>query len=61
MTELAGIVLYNVSDLSKFLNVSKFTANKLCRERNIKAIKVGKEWRITKEALEAYLKLKVVR
>lgn len=58
MTELAQIKLYDINDLANFLNISRFTANKLCRERIIKAIKVGKEWKITQEALETYLKVK---
>ena len=58
MTELAQIKLYDINDLANFLNISRFTANKLCRERTIKAIKVGKEWKITQEALETYLKLR---
>lgn len=58
MTELAQIKLYDITDLANFLNISRFTANKLCRERTIKAIKVGKEWKVTQEALETYLKLR---
>lgn len=61
MTELAEITLYDVNDLCKFLDMSKQTANKLCRERRIKAIKVGKEWKVTKEALEEFLKLQKTR
>jgi excisionase family DNA binding protein len=44
--------------LLKFLNISRYTANKLCREGRIKAIKVGSDWKVTKEALEKYLKIK---
>lgn len=58
MTELAQIKLYDIKDLANFLNISRFTANKLCRERTIKAVKVGKEWKVTQEALENYLKIK---
>ena len=58
MTELAEIKLYDIDDLCNFLNISKFTANKICRERKINAVKVGKEWKVTKEALEKYLKIK---
>ena len=58
MTELAQIELYDINDLANFLNISRFTANKLCRERTIKAVKVGKEWKVTQEALENYLKIK---
>ncbi len=58
MTELAQITLYDINDICNFLSISRFTANKLCRERRIKAIKVGKEWKATKEALEIYLHIK---
>ena len=61
MTELAEITLYDIEDLCKFLDISRFTANKLCRERRIKAIKVGKEWKITKEALEQYFGVNKLR
>ena len=58
MTELAEITLYDINDICNFLSISRFTANKLCRERRIKAVKVGKEWKATKEALEVYLKIR---
>ena len=58
MTELADIILYDITDVCKFLNITRHTANKLCAENRIKAIKVGREWKITKEALEKYLKIK---
>lgn len=61
MTELAEITLYDIDELCKFLNMSKYTANKLCREREIKAVKVGKVWKITKDALEEYLKISKMR
>ena len=61
MTELADITLYDIDDLMKFLSISRYTANKLCREGRIKATKVGSDWRITKEALEKYLKIKKER
>lgn len=58
MTELAEIKLYTAEELANFLGVATWTANKLCRERRIKAIKVGKEWRVTQNALEEYLKIR---
>lgn len=61
MTELAEITLYDIEDLCKFLDISRFTANKLCRERRIKAIKIGKEWKITKEALEQFFGVNKLR
>lgn len=58
MTVLADIELYDIDDLCKFLNISRFTANKLCREGQINAKKVGRDWKVTKESLEKYLKIK---
>lgn len=58
MTELADITLYDINDVCKFLNISRHTANKLCSERRINAIKIGRTWKVTKEALEKYLKIK---
>ncbi len=58
MTELAEITLYDINDICNFLKVSRFTANRLCRERSIKAIKIGREWKATKEALESFLRVK---
>ena len=52
MTELAGIILYDIEEISNFLGCSRFTANRLCRERRIKATKVCNGWKATKEALE---------
>lgn len=61
MTELAGITLYDVDDMSKFLGLSIYSINKLCRERRIKATKVGSGWKVTKEALENYLNIPKMR
>lgn len=61
MTELAGITLYDVDDMSKFLGLSIYSINKLCRERRIKAVKVGSGWKVTKEALENYLNIPKIR
>lgn len=61
MTELAGITLYDVNDMSKFLGISIYTVNKLCRERRIRATKVGSSWKATKEAIENYLNIPKIR
>lgn len=57
MTNVAGITLYDVNDICALLSCSRYTANKLCREQSIKAIKANGQWRVTKEALEKYLKI----
>lgn len=58
MTELAGVTLYTTEEISEFLGISKLKADQFCRERRIEAKKVGKSWRVTKEALEKYLKVR---
>ena len=58
MTELAGVTLYDTDEISEFLGISKLKADQYCRERRIEARKVGKSWRVTKEALEKYLKVR---
>lgn len=58
MTNLAEITLYSADDVSRFLGIAKPSVNKLCRERVLTAKKVGNEWKVTKEALEKYLKIK---
>lgn len=58
MTNLAEITLYEIKDVANFLGLTIPVVNRLCRERIIKAIKVGRAWKVTKEALEQYLKIK---
>ncbi len=58
MTNLAEITLYSAEDVSQFLGISRAIVNRMCRERVITARKVGNEWKVTKEALEKYLKIK---
>lgn len=58
MTQLADITLYDISDICEFLNITRDTANRLCRENRIKAVKVGRDWKVTQEGIEKYLKIK---
>jgi DNA binding domain, excisionase family len=45
----------NLAEAADFLRVSKPTMGKLIREGRIKAVKVGRDWRITKAALDSFL------
>ncbi|MDK2965359.1 helix-turn-helix domain-containing protein [Lacrimispora sp.] len=47
--------LLTLNDICSILGVKAATAGRLCRERKIQAFKVGREWRITRLALEAYV------
>ncbi|MFT4105535.1 MAG: helix-turn-helix domain-containing protein [Lacrimispora sp.] len=47
--------LLNLNDICTILDIRPATAAKLCRSRKLNAFKVGREWRITKLALENYV------
>ena len=48
--------LYNIKMLSKYLMVSRETVLKLIKEGELKAVKVGREWRVLESALNKYLR-----
>ena len=43
--------MYKLKDVVELLNVSRMTLIRKIKEGKIKAIKIGKSWRITKEEL----------
>lgn len=47
--------LLNLNDICMILDVRLATAAKLCRSGKLNAFKVGREWRITRLALERYI------
>lgn len=47
--------LLTLNDICCILGVKAATAGRLCREEKIHAFKVGREWRITRLALEEYV------
>lgn len=46
---------FTTAEAADFLRISKTTMLKLLKENKIKAIKVGRDWRITRAALDAFL------
>lgn len=46
----------SLAEAADFLRVSKPTMGKLLREGKIKAAKVGRDWRITRAAIDEFLK-----
>jgi len=50
------IVQYSIDDLTKKLHISRPTALKYVKAGIIPAAKIGREWRINEEDLEAFLK-----
>lgn len=47
--------LLNLNDVCTLLGIRPATAARLCRNGQIKAFKAGREWRITRLALEHYI------
>lgn len=47
--------LLNLNDICMILDIRSATAAKLCRSGRLKAFKAGREWRITRLALESYI------
>lgn len=47
--------LYSIRDLEKILPITPLTIRKYIREGKIKGRKIGKNWYVTKEDLEAFL------
>ena len=48
--------LYSIRELAKILPVTPLTIRKYIREGKIKGHKIGKNWYVTKENLEVFLK-----
>jgi excisionase family DNA binding protein len=48
--------LLGVEDVSELMGVGKATVWRWCREGNLPCLKVGKHWRVRREALENFLK-----
>lgn len=52
------IELLSVEELCSTLNIGRNTAYTLLQNGDIPAFRVGRKWKITKEALEQYVSLK---
>ena len=48
--------LFTVAEAARYLRVHEQTVYSLLRSGRLKGVKVGREWRIHKEALDEYLK-----
>jgi excisionase family DNA binding protein len=47
--------IYTIPEVAKILRVNQVTVNRLIKRQELKAYKIGKVYRITKEELESYL------
>jgi excisionase family DNA binding protein len=51
-----GKHLLDVDDVAEYLGVEQSTVQRWCREGSIPAMKIGKEWRIRRDALALFLR-----
>src|SRR5918992_5218324 len=51
-----GKHLLDVDDVAEYLGVEQTTVQRWCREGSMPAMKIGKEWRIRRDALDLYLR-----
>lgn len=51
-----GKHLLDVEDVAGYLGVEQTTVQRWCREGSLPAMKIGKEWRIRREALDLFLR-----
>ena len=47
--------LLSLYDIQKILNIGRNKAYELIRTNTIPSFKIGREWRVTKEALDKYI------
>ena len=51
-----GKDLLDTEDVAAYLGVGTVTVWRWCREGSLPCLKIGREWRIRREALESFLK-----
>ena len=51
-----GKALLDAEEVAAYFGVKKATVYRWCREGRIPCLKVGKHWRVRREALEDFLK-----
>ncbi len=53
--KVAGLKLYNLDELSKVLKVNKVTLRSYIEQGRLKAVKIGRSYRVTEEDLRGFL------
>ena len=49
------VKIYDPEEVAELLKISVWQYNKLCREGRLRAVKVGRKWKITKDNLTKFL------
>lgn len=53
--QVAGLKLYNLDELSRILKVNKITLRGYIEQGRLKAVKIGRSYRVTEEDLREFL------
>ena len=53
--QVAGLKLYNLDELSKILKVNKVTLRGYIQQGRLKAVKIGRSYKVTEEDLREFL------
>jgi len=53
--QVAGLKLYNLEELSKILEVNKVTLRGYIEQGRLKAVKIGRSYRVTEEDLREFI------
>lgn len=56
MTSQINRHLYNTTEVSKILRISRWTVMSLCRSGALRASRVAETWRISEEAIAEFLR-----
>ena len=48
-------LLLSISDIQRILKIGKNKAYELLKTNTIRSFKIGREWKVTKEALDGYI------
>lgn len=55
MSEKENKDIYTTVEVAEILSITRKTLNSYITEKKIKAFKIGNEWRITRESLDAFI------
>lgn len=55
MTDLNLPTYYTVAEIAEMLSLSPYTIREWCKSGKIKGIKIGRDWRISRDALKEYV------
>ena len=52
---MADLKVYTLDEVRELLHVTRRTVYNYIREGKLKAVKIGREWRVTQKALDSFL------